>query len=400
MRYRKLGKLNWDVSILGFGCMRLPTVKQKDKEIVDEAEAIRLIRYGIDKGINYIDTAWPYHQGSGELVVGKALKKEGYRKRVKLVTKSPVWEINNPEDFHTILDQQLERLQTDHLDIYLFHALNSRSFGKVKTLNLIKEAEKARKQGKFQYLGFSFHDSFTTFKEIIDYYKWDVAQVQFNYVDTNFQATVKGLEYAASKNVQIIVMEPLRGGVLARTTPKIDSILKKASKPHSLVEWGLLFIWNQPEVAVVLSGMNAQEQIDENLASADKAGIHSLSEEDMNTIQLLQHELKKKNLIPCTMCSYCMPCPHGVAIPHNFEWLNAISWTPEMEGRIRNIYNQFAKSEDKLRENPNSGASSLCVKCGECLPKCPQNIQIPDEMEKVKAVFENGEKIENLWNTS
>jgi predicted aldo/keto reductase-like oxidoreductase len=394
MRYRKLGKEGWDISILGFGCMRLPIKKIDNGDVINEEEAIRLIRHGIDKGINYIDTAWPYHGGESEVVVGKALQ-DGYRERVRLVTKSPVWDLNTAEDFHDILDKQLEKLQTDHLDIYLLHALNSSSFEKVKQLKLVEQAEKAQKQGKIIKLGFSFHDSFNTFKEIIDYHNWDVAQVQFNYVDTDFQATSKGLEYAASKNVKIIVMEPLRGGVLAAHTAATAEILRDSK--NKLADFALRFVWNRPEVLVVLSGMNEQFQIDENIDSADKARINSLSAKEMNTIQQLRAEFKKKNLIPCTMCSYCVPCPQGVAIPHNFRWINAISWTPELQNRVKFFYNQFAKTPEDLKDKSKIGAASLCIQCGECLPKCPQGIQIPDELEKVNAVFEKGEKIEDLW---
>ena len=394
MRYRKLGKENWNVSILGFGCMRLPTIKQENKEIVNEKEAIRLIRHGIDNGINYIDTAWPYHGGESETIVGKALQ-DGYRERIRLVTKSPIWDINTPEDFHVILDKQLEKLQTDHLDIYLLHALSSRSFEKVKKLNLVEEAEKARRQNKFRYLGFSFHDSFDTFKDIIDYHNWDVAQVQFNYVDTDYQATSKGLEYAASKNVQIIVMEPLRGGILARLTPSTEKILKDSNQ--KLADLAFRFVWNRPEVAVVLSGMNEQFQIDENIASTDKAGVNRLSEEEAKIIGKLRAEFKKKNVIPCTMCSYCMPCPQNVSIPHVFRWMNAVSWTPDEFDHIKAFYDQFAKSPEELTDPSKLGSPNLCIRCEECLPKCPQTIQIPDELEKVKAFFEEGEKIENLW---
>ncbi len=397
MRYCKLGKENWDVSILGFGCMRLPTVKQEDKELVDEKEAIRLIRHGIDNGINYIDTAWPYHGGESEIIVGKALQ-DGYRERIRLVTKSPIWEINAPEDFHTILDKQLEKLQTDHLDIYMLHALSARSFEKVKKLKLVEEAEKARKQGKFHYLGFSFHDSFDAFKDIIDYHNWDVAQVQFNYVDTDFQATTKGLEYAASKNVQIIVMEPLRGGILAKTTPATETILKDSNR--KLADLAFRFVWNRPEVAVVLSGMNEQFQIDENIASTDKAGINRLSEEETKLIGKLSAEFKKKNVIPCTMCGYCQPCPQGVSIPVVFRWMNVVSWDENAIQFVTNAYNQFAHTPEELMDPGKSGSPNLCIQCGECLPKCPQSIQIPDELEKVKVFFEEGEKIEDLWNTS
>jgi predicted aldo/keto reductase-like oxidoreductase len=397
MRYRKLGQEKWNVSILGFGCMRLPTIKQEDKEIVNEKEAIRLIRYGIDNGINYIDTAWPYHGGESELIVGKALQ-DGYREKIRLVTKSPIWEINTPEDFHTILDKQLEKLQTDHLDIYLLHALSARSFEKVKKLKLVEEAEKARKQGKFHYLGFSFHDSFNTFKEIIDYHNWNVAQVQFNYVDTDFQATTKGLEYAASKNVQIIVMEPLRGGILAKSNLATEKILKDSGKV--LADLALRFVWNRPEVAVVLSGMNEQFQLDENIASTDKAGVNSLSEKEVKLIEKLRIEFKKNNVIPCTMCSYCMPCPQGVAIPFVFRWMNVVSWDSNAFGYATNVYNQYAKTPEELVDPTNLGGPNLCIRCEECLPKCPQSIQIPDELEKIKAIFEEGAKIENLWDQS
>jgi hypothetical protein len=205
-----MGKLGWEVSALGFGAMRLPTIKIGDETKIDEAEAIRIIRYAIDHGVNYIDTAWPYHNQTSELLVAKALK-DGYREKVKLVTKLPMWSVEKTEDFDEYLSKQLEKLETDYLDIYLLHGLTEDRWKKINDLNLFAKMNEAKTQGKIKHFGFSFHDSFTTFKTIIDGYDWDVCQIQFNYLDTEYQAGKPGLEYAASKGIAVIVMEPLRG---------------------------------------------------------------------------------------------------------------------------------------------------------------------------------------------
>ncbi|MFX1339174.1 MAG: aldo/keto reductase [Promethearchaeota archaeon] len=403
MKYRKMGSLGWDVSALGFGAMRLPVDKQF--KIVED-EAIKMIRYAIDHGVNYVDTAYPYHMGESEVVVGKALK-DGYREKVHLTTKCPIWFVKKKEDFDRYLDEQIERMQTNP-DIYLFHGLNRERLDKIKELNLIQKMEEAKKKGKFKYFGFSFHDGFEAFKEIIDYYNWDCCQIQHNYLDIDFQAGTKGLKYAGSKNIAVIIMEPLRGGKLAipehklDTKPEIKNVLDKAKVKRSMPDWALQFLWNQPEVSIVLSGMSAMQQVIENVESADKSGINILSKDELKTISELREAYKKLDVVPCTNCSYCLPCPNGVTIPAVFRILNEIAyWGERGRMRIAFFYDRMVKTPEELeksntRGDEAEGAASLCIQCGECLDKCPQQIDIPAMMEKANLIFRDRKNVSEV----
>jgi len=282
MKYRKMGSLDWEVSALGFGCMRLPA-RKVNRLRADEESSIKIIRHGIDLGINYIDTAWYYHLGDSEKILGEALK-DGYREKVHLVTKLPIHFVRRKEDFQQYLNKQLKRLQTGYVDGYIFHSINKGSFNKIKNLGLIGEMEKAKSKGLIRHTGFSFHDTFPVFKEIIDYYNWDIAQIQYNYVDTMFQATTKGLEYAHSKGIAVVVMEPLKGGRLVKPPAEAIEIMRAANNKRSPVEWAFQFLWNRPEVAVVLSGMGSRQMVDQNCDIANRSGINSLNEEDEMTI--------------------------------------------------------------------------------------------------------------------
>jgi predicted aldo/keto reductase-like oxidoreductase len=401
MKYRKMGNLDWEVSALGFGCMRLPTttILDKDsnqsKQVIDKDYAINMIRYGIDQGINYVDTAWPYHDGESELVVGDALK-EGYRKKVKLVTKLPTWLIKNEKEFDIFLKKQLEKLQTDYLDVYLLHSLGEDLFQIVKKFDLLKKMEEAREKGMIKHIGFSFHDNLKVFKETIDFYDWDVAQIQYNYFDPNYQAGVKGLKYASDKGIAMIIMEPLWGGKLTQSFLEVESIIKKAPIKRSLADWALQFLWNQPEVSVVLSGMGELWQVKENVESANNSSVGSLKYNDMKIISELRKAYSKYVTIPCTNCDYCMPCPNSVNIPQNIRFLNDFIWFgEEQRERFESIYAKFLKNKDEIKELGGKGAgnASLCIECGECLEKCPQNIQIPEVLKKVDAILGKKRKI-------
>ena len=393
MQYRKMGSLDWEVSALGFGCMRLPS-RRFSLMGADFEESKRIIRYGIDRGINYIDTAWPYHLGESEKFLGEILK-DGYREKVKLVTKLPMFLVRNTEDFDRFLNTQMERLQTDFLDIYLFHSMNAGAFDKLKRLSLIEKMEKAQKQGRIGHIGFSFHDTYPVFKEIVDFYDWDMTQIQYNYMDTGIQATTDGLEYAHSKGIAVVVMEPVKGGTLANPPEEAVEVMDTASAKRTPVDWALQFLWNRPEVATVLSGMSNLQQVVENCDSADRSGIHTLSQEEEGVIDRLAEIYQEKILVPCTGCEYCMPCPTGVNIPQNFAILNNYSleqgWIRRFQ--LRRKYKKLVGSKDKLnKENPN-GNALLCINCGECLEKCPQEINIPVELEKVHAILGKRESI-------
>ena len=318
MEYREFGKINLKPSVLGFGTMRLPVVNDKYGQI-DFEEAKKILRYAIDNGVNYVDTAWSYHEESSEKFVGEALK-DGYREKVMLATKNPTWLIKEQEDWDKFLDQQLIKLQTDYIDFYLQHTLDKGGWEKFKKFNLWEKAMKAKKAGKIKYIGFSFHDSYDVFEDIIDSYDWDFCQIQLNYLDTDYQAGIKGLEKAAAKNIGVVIMEPLRGGRLATGLP--EDILKKMEEykvKRNPVNWALRWLANRPEVSLILSGMSSFEQVEENirLCSSPEMAANKMNAEELSFINELATEWKARKQIGCTGCNYCMPCPNGVFIPDN-----------------------------------------------------------------------------------
>lgn len=377
MLYRKFGKTNEEVSILGFGCMRFPVI-DKDFKKINEEEAIEQLRYGIDNGINYIDTAYIYHGGMSEPLVGKALK-DGYREKVKLATKLPSWLVHSREDMDKYLNEQLEKLQTDHIDFYLVHALNKGYWENLKKHNVFDFLDKALADGRIKYAGFSFHDDLSLFKEIVDYYDWSFCQIQYNYMDENYQAGKEGLKYAAEKGLGIVIMEPLRGGSLTRNIPQdVKAIWDKAEIKRTPAEWGFKFLWNHPEVSVVLSGMNEIQQIEENIKSAEDAYPNSLTEKEVALINKVKEIYESRIKVNCTNCKYCMPCPFGIDIPSNFECLNEASIYGDIEAS-RNKYNSSLKSSQK---------ASNCKECGKCEEACPQHIQIRKMLKEVVETFE------------
>ena len=370
MRYRRFGKLDWEVSVLGFGAMRLPLV-DKETGKVDEPETIRMMRYAVDHGVNYIDTAYPYHEGQSEVIVGNTLK-DGYREKVKVATKLPVWLVEDEEGFDRHLNEQLERLQIEKIDFYLLHGLNSRSWPKVRDLGVIRWAEGAMADGRFDYLSFSFHDNFEAFKQIVDDYdNWASAQVQYNYMDVDYQAGRRGVEYAANKGLAVVVMEPLRGGRLAKVPGPVAEVWESATQKRSPVEWALLWVWNQPEVSVALSGMSTMEQVVENVAIADRAKPGILTAEELTLVDQAREAYKGLAPIPCTNCRYCMPCSGGVEIPRILQMYNeAMMYENPREAR-------WAYGELKEEQR-----ADQCTKCGECMDACPQEMDIPDWLEK------------------
>ena len=398
MKYRKLGSHNVDVSALGFGAMRLPTKRNSMLSRVKEQETIRLIRYAINKGINYFDTAIVYHLGASERILGKALR-NGYREKIILVNKAPIYFIRKEEDFDKYLERQLKKMETDYFDIYLFHGLNRKNFEKVKKLNLIEKMKEAKEKGLLKYIGFSFHDTLPVFKEIVDYFDWDVIQIQYNYMDTAIQATTDGLKYAHEKGMAVIIMEPLKGGQLVNPPKEALDIMNSAKSKRTPVDWALQYLWNLPEVSVVLSGMNAIKQIDENCSSADESGINSLGKEDLEVLNKVAEIYRRQILIPCTACQYCMPCQFGVNIPENFALLN--NFNIERSRRrlfsVKRNYKRLTKSPYKVDADKPNGNASLCTRCMECIEKCPQEILIPDELNKVHAILGEKKSISDFY---
>ena len=397
MKYWKMGSLDWKVSALGFGCMRLPP-RRINRFRAKTDESIRIIQHGIDLGINYVDTAWPYHLGDSEKILGKALK-DGYRERVKLVTKFPIFLAPRIVRFDSCLKTQLKRLKTDYLDIYLFHSLDRGQFEKMKRLGLLDKMEEAKEEGLIKHIGFSFHDTLPVFKEIIDHYPWDMAQIQFNYMDTAIQATTEGLKYAYSKGIAVVVMEPLKGGKLVNPPKDALDVMKSSEINRTPIDWALQFLWNRPEIATVLSGMGSQQMVDENCESADRSGINSLSKTENDIVSKVAEIFRKNILVPCTACNYCIPCPRGVDIPGNFAILNNRSME---SSRIRRFmlgrrYGKFAKTSTKVdKDNPN-GNASVCDNCAKCIEKCPQHIEIPTELKKTHAILGKRKKISDYY---
>ena len=397
MKYRKFGSTGFKVSALGLGCMRLPTKKLMPLQ-VDMPKSIKLIKSAVDKGINYIDTAWVYHLGASEKIIGSALQ-DGYRKNVHLVTKSPLFLVNKAEDFNKFLNKQLKKMQIDYIDTYLFHAMNKSGLEKLKKYNLIDKMIKAKKDGKIKYIGFSFHDTLPVFKEIVDFYHWDVVQIQYNYMDTAIQATTEGLKYAAGKGMAVVIMEPLKGGKLANPPAEAWEVMERSKIKRSPVDWALQYLWNLPEVSVVLSGMSNLQMLNENCDSAGRSGVSSLDEEDLNIIDDLIKIYRKKILVPCTSCKYCLPCPSGVNIPQNFAILNnvALEKSNVRKWLHKRDYKKMANSQKKLDKEKSNGNASLCINCGICLEKCPQEINIPDELKNVHLILKKGKKISDIY---
>jgi predicted aldo/keto reductase-like oxidoreductase len=376
MLYRKIPRTGDELSILGFGCMRLP---MRADGSIDEERGIAQVRFAIDHGVNYIDTAWPYHMGASEPFVGRALA-GGYRERVNIATKLPSWLIEKREDMDRFLNAQLEKLRTDHIDYYLVHALVGDLWDTVEKLGVADFLDTAKADGRIRNAGFSFHGAGTDFNRIVDAYPWDFCQIQYNFLDEKNQAGTAGLEYAAKKGLGVIIMEPLRGGNLTKTVPPaVQNLWDEAPVRRTAAEWALRWVWNHPEVTVVLSGMNEEAHIRENLKLADQAYPRSLTDEELDIVHKVELKYRELMKVGCTGCRYCMPCPSGVNIPLCFEEYNNLSFAdnPEME---KFMYAARAGGAVGIGEPE---FASLCVQCGQCVEKCPQHIDIPAVLESV-----------------
>ncbi|MGA9388550.1 MAG: aldo/keto reductase [Candidatus Bathyarchaeia archaeon] len=377
MKYRSFGKLNWKVSALGFGAMRLPIICN-DAARINEPEAIKMIRYAIDHGVNYVDTAYPYHGGNSETLVGKALK-DGYRENVKLATKMPTWRINSCEDMDKHLEEQLKRLQTD-IDFYLLHGLDKERWQKLQALNVIGWAEKKMGEGRFRHLGFSFHDEYDVFKGIIDSYEnWTLCQIQYNYVDSETQAGTRGLRYAASKGLAVVVMEPIGGGRLAiKPLKPIQDLWDAPQVRRTQAEWALLWVWNHPEVSTALSGMSTLQQVKENVRTASHSSINKLTGEELSLFDQVALKYKSMGFVGCTGCRYCLPCAEGVNITEIISLYNEF-YVKNMNDEVKVKYHDSITSESRAKR---------CVACGKCQELCPQQLPIPDIIRRAAWIFE------------
>ncbi len=378
MQYRSFPKIQQvKISTLGFGCMRLPVV-DGDLARIDEEKALPLLHAAIDAGVNYVDTAWTYHAGRSELFVGRALKGE-WRKKVLLATKLPVWLVTTETDWETFVDSQLNKLGTDHIDFYLMHSISGTHWQTILKLHGMRALERAKADGRVKYIGFSFHGSLADFRTIIDGFDWDFCQIQFNFLDEQFQAGLDGLRYATARRVGVVAMEPLRGGTLAKVPPAVHSIWQRSQKPWSPAEWALRWVWHHPEVVTALSGMNAQNQLHENLAAAD--AVITLSKEDLGFVDEVKKFYHGRTRVPCTTCGYCEPCPSGVSIPGALSLYNDVAMF-ESKTAPAFVYDHFFVKAG-------TGVDQ-CTECGECEPKCPQSIPITAMLKEAHNALTNG----------
>lgn len=379
MQYRTFGKLAFKPSALGFGAMRLPVLKgadgRPDFKQIDYPAATAMLRRAIDGGVNYVDTAWMYHEDTCEAWLGEALK-GGYRDKVKLATKMPVWDVKKPGDFDRILDIQRERLQQDCIDFYLLHSLDAAHWKGVIEQGQLASAEKALADGRIAHFGFSFHGTFELFEDILAATDlWEFCQIQFNYMDEEYQAGHRGLELAAAKGLGVIVMEPVRGGMLTRNLPpQVEAVWAEAPVRRSPAEWALQWVWDNPEVSFLLSGMSEMRHVEENLVYAERSRPGLLSAAELALVARVRDLYRELSPVPCTACRYCMPCPQGVNIPDILELYNDGHMFGD-PGRQRFFYTWLEEDERADR----------CTACGECEAKCPQGIAVSGWMEKAQA---------------
>lgn len=373
MQTIRFTNLGFDVSRLGFGMMRLPTMDDgKGNRVIDRDEAKRMVRHAIDHGVNYVDTAYGYHDGESEIVTGQILK-DGYREKVRLTTKLPQWLVHEHQDMDRLLDEQLKKLDVPYVDLYLLHALNLSAFKKLQSLDYKSFLERALKDGRIKHVGFSFHDNKDAFLEIVDDYDWDAAQVQINYLDDEHQATLEGIRYAGSKGIDLICMEPLRGGAIASPPEEILARMKAYPKQYSPVEWAFRYVGEIPEIKTILSGMSTFDQVVDNLDIFSRVAVGSLDEEDKAFVAGLKKAYLERIAVGCTACNYCQPCPQGVLIPRIFAAYNDAYMFDNIK-RFQNAYRQIVKD---------NGDASLCIACGQCEEVCPQQLPIIKDLEEI-----------------
>ena len=387
MQYRTMPNSDEKLSVLGFGCMRLPAPKGREPKLfssIDKEKAVKQIRYAIDNGVNFLDTAYIYHAGTSESFLGEYVLKNGCREKVNISTKLPCMTINKKESMGNILDKQLKRLQVEYIDYYLLHGLNGDIWDKMLSFDVINFMDNIKKQGKVRRMGFSFHGSKEDFKKITDAYNWEFTLVQFNILDEHAQASIDGIKYAHSKGLGIFVMEPLRGGSLASKIPgEAQRIYDSAPVKRTPAEWALRWVWNHPEVTMVLSGMNNEKHIDENIRIASEALPNTLSDTELTVIDNFKKSYLKTMQIECTGCAYCMPCSVGINIPNAFLYLNNYHMSSKFEARLLHMLNAGIHVKGGKPH-----WTKTCSNCAQCEKICPQGIKIREAFKHVQKDLE------------
>jgi predicted aldo/keto reductase-like oxidoreductase len=386
MLYRPLGKTGEMVSVLGFGAMRLPVLDHRHDQI-DEPLAAEMLQYAISEGVNYVDTAHNYHgtsvvaPGNSQPFLGKVLA-GGLRDKVLLATKLPLWAVKTRSDMDRVLAEQLRALRTDHIDCYLLHGLDGRSWEAFRGLEVVDFLDAAKADGRIRYAGFSFHDVASAFAPIVDVYDWDLCQIQYNYMDVDLQAGTAGLRYAAERGLGMVIMEPVKGGRLAGRVPaEVQAIWDKAPEKRTPPEWALRFVWDDKDVSLLLSGMTTMEQLQENIRLADQAYAGSFSRVELDLIAEARAVYQDRVVVDCTGCRYCMPCPTGIDIPTIFAFMNDASLYGDIMGEKigYNIQVEFGFTK----------RASECIECGQCESACPQAIEVPKMLGRAVKMFED-----------
>ncbi len=380
MEKRRMEKLGVETSLLGFGCMRFPLTAEGK---IDEPRAEEMMDKAYAAGVNYFDTAYPYHGGESETFVGKVLKKYD-RNSFYLATKLPCWKVEKLSDVDEVFEEQLGKLQMDHVDFYLIHALDKGRFHKMVELGAIKRLEELKAEGKIRYLGFSFHDSYDVFEEIINYRDWDFCQIQLNYMDANEQegfqqAGMKGYRLTEEKGVPLVIMEPVKGGSLAAFPEDITAKYRSLDPEASVASFALRWVGSLPNVKVILSGMSTMEQVEDNLKTF--SDFKPLTEKESSTIDEVVELINSRIQNGCTGCRYCMPCPAGVDIPGSFRVWN-----------VYHMYRNYNMVKGKWEGGiPEENKPKNCVRCGKCEKACPQKLSIREDLQKVQADLDRKE---------
>lgn len=377
MEKRKMENLGIATSLLGFGCMRFPTMADGK---IDEAKAERMLDRAIDEGVNYIDTAYPYHDGQSEVVVGKILKKYE-RSSFYLATKLPVWLVNTVEDVDRLFEEQLGKLQVEYIDFYLLHAMDWERWEKMKEIGCVERLEKLKAEGKIKYLGFSFHDSYEVFEEMLCSRDWDFCQIQLNYMDAEEQAGMRGYRLAEDRKIPLIIMEPVKGGSLAAFSDDIMEQFHQLDPEASAASYALRWVGSKPGVKVILSGMSTMEQVEDNLKTF--RSFKPLSKEEEKAIGKVIETIRSRVQNGCTGCRYCMPCPAGVDIPGCFSVWNTYHM-------YQNYYAVDWKWEQEMGAEHQA---KNCIQCGKCEKSCPQKLQIRRDLKKVQEDLDKKEMV-------